>query len=65
MLTDRLTHSDKQLGSKIYMLCDAIHDFLVWLRTGSNPADIDWFRSHTGNRITDNMHKDYHSNFDR
>ena len=30
---------------------DAIHDFSVWLRTGSNPADIDPFRSHTGNTI--------------
>ncbi len=30
---------------------DAIHDFLVLLRTGSNPADINRFRSHTGNII--------------
>ena len=25
-----------------------IHDISVWLRTGFNPADINWFRSHTG-----------------
>ena len=25
-----------------------IHDFSVWLRTGSNPLDIDWFQSNTG-----------------
>ena len=34
------------------MYYDAIHGFLVWLRTGSNPADINRFRSHTGNKIT-------------
>ena len=28
---------------------DAIHDFSVWLRTGSNSADINGFRSHTVN----------------
>ena len=27
---------------------DAIHDFSVWLRTGSNPTDSNRFRSHTG-----------------
>ena len=27
---------------------DAIPDFLVWLRTSSNPADINRFRSHIG-----------------
>ena len=26
---------------------DAIHDFSVWLRAGSNPVDINQFRSHT------------------
>ena len=26
---------------------DALHDFSVWLRTGSNPADMR-LRSHTG-----------------
>ena len=25
-----------------------IHNFSVWLRTGSNPQDINRFRSHTG-----------------
>ena len=30
---------------------DAIHDFSVSLRTGSNPADKERFRSHTGKRI--------------
>ena len=29
-------------------LYDTIHDFSVCLRTGSNPADIHRFRSHTG-----------------
>ena len=24
--------------------------FLVWLRTGANPADINWFQSHTGKK---------------
>ena len=28
------------------LLYDAVHDFLVWLRTYSNPADINQFRSH-------------------
>ena len=27
---------------------DVMHDFTVWLRTGSNPADIDWFETHIG-----------------
>ncbi len=27
---------------------DAIHDFSVWLRTGSNPVDCNRFQSHTG-----------------
>ena len=31
-----------------YLQYDAIHDFLVWLKTNSNPADINRFRSHTG-----------------
>ena len=26
--------------------------FLVLLRTGSNPADIYWFRSHTGKKLS-------------
>ena len=26
---------------------DAIHDFSLWMRTGSNPADINRFRSNT------------------
>ena len=37
---------------EICMYYDAVHDFSVWMRTGSNPADIDRFRSHTGNKIT-------------
>ena len=28
------------------------NDFSVWLRTGSNPADINRFRSRSGNNIT-------------
>ena len=27
--------------------------FLVWLRTGSNPADLNRFQSHIGNRFAD------------
>ena len=27
---------------------DAIHDFSVWMRTGSKPADINRVRVHTG-----------------
>ena len=30
---------------------NAMHDFTVCLRTGSNPADVNWFRSHTGNSV--------------
>ncbi len=30
---------------------DAIHDISVWLRTGSKPADSNWFQRHTGKRI--------------
>ena len=38
------------------MWYDAIHDFLVWLRTSANPADINHFRGQTGKNI--------HSKFD-
>ncbi len=31
-----------------FSVYDPIHDYLVWLRSGSYPADIDRFRSHTG-----------------
>ena len=31
-----------------WLLYRDIHDFSVRLRTGSNPADINRFRSHTG-----------------
>ena len=31
---------------------DAIHDFSVWLKTSSNPADSNRFRSHIGKVIT-------------
>ena len=30
--------------------CDTIHDFSLWLRTSSNPADINQFQSHTGKK---------------
>ena len=36
---------------------DAIHDFTVWLRTASNPGDINRFRSHTGYLIPINSPK--------
>ena len=35
----------------IFMEYDAIYDFSVCLRTGSYPADINQFRSHTGNNF--------------
>ena len=31
------------------MICD----FMVWLRTGSYPADINWVQIHTGIKIPD------------
>ena len=37
-----------------------MHDFSVWLINGSNPADINWFRSHTGNLITHSRLKPLH-----
>ena len=33
---------------------DAIHGFSVWLRTGSDPADINRFESQTGKEIINN-----------
>ena len=30
---------------------NAIHDFLVWLKTGSNPTDINWYQSHNNNLL--------------
>ena len=33
---------------KLSLIRCYIHDFSVWLRTGSNPADINQFQSHTG-----------------
>ena len=33
----------------IFIKYDSIHDFLVWLRPGSDSADISPFRRHTGN----------------
>ena len=38
----------RKLDNKNYIK----HDFSVWLRTGSNPADINRFRSHTRNDST-------------
>ena len=35
------------------LLYDALHDFSVWLRIGSNPVDINQFRSHTAKNYTD------------
>ena len=29
------------------LIYDIVHDFSVWLRTGSNPVNINWFRSNT------------------
>ena len=36
------------LFAENFMLFDAIHDFSVQLKTGSNSPDINRFRSHTG-----------------
>ena len=33
---------------------DAIHDILVWLRTGSKPPDINRFRSYTAKWLLEN-----------
>ncbi len=32
-----------------WILYDAIFNFLVWLRNSSNPPDMNWFQSYTGN----------------
>ena len=32
-------------SGKLSVIYDAIHDFSVWLRTGSNPADIILFEA--------------------
>ena len=36
------------------------YDFSVWLRTSSNPADINWFVIHTGIIITLAYHNSWH-----
>ena len=36
---------------KLSVIC-SIHDFSVWLRTGSYPVDINRFQSHTGRKLT-------------
>ncbi len=39
---------------------NALHDFSVWLRTDSNLADINRFRSNTGNLLTrDQFHEQW------
>ena len=43
--------SPKKIRGKLSIDNTAVHDFSVWLRTGSNPADINRFRSHTENNI--------------
>ena len=37
---------------KIFLKYDAIHEFSIWLRTGSNPEDINRIGSHTGKNNT-------------
>ena len=32
---------------------DAIHELSAWIRTGSNPADINRFPSHTRKKLND------------
>ena len=44
---------------KNYMQFNARHDFSVWLRIGSNPPDINQFRSRTGNVIFLSENKDW------
>ena len=39
---------DKTILVEIFLYYDAIHDPSVWLKTGSIPADINRFQSHTG-----------------
>ena len=29
-----------------------MHDFLLWLTTGSNPADVNRFRGHSGIKLS-------------
>ena len=33
----------------------SLHDFALWIRTGSNPACINWLQIHTGNSFTTKM----------
>ena len=35
-----------------YVKDNAIHNFSEWLKTGSNPADINLFRNHIGIKLT-------------
>ncbi len=35
----------------VYRYCVTIHDFSIWLRSGSNPVNINRFLSHTGNFV--------------
>ena len=35
-------------NSKISLQYNAVHDLSLWLKTGSNQADINRFRGHTG-----------------
>ncbi len=52
----KIKHNTTGINSIILLLLvdncllyiDAIHEFSVWPRTGSNPADIYRFRSHAG-----------------
>ena len=37
------------------------HDFLVWIRTGFNPADVNRFRSHARKVITEGFFERYNS----
>ena len=41
------------------MQYNTIHDISVWLRTDSNPADVNRFRSHTGKDILFNLFGTY------
>ena len=36
-----------KIKTSFVLIYDVIHEFLAWLRTGSNPADINRFRRHT------------------
>ena len=43
----RQISKDSKMKNKNYRINFTMHSFSIYLRTGSNPADINWFWSHT------------------